>query len=59
LSPSSQLAERLLAHALLCRQVARQSSHEQTAAALEQLAHECVVTAAKASPVAETTARLH
>jgi hypothetical protein len=49
-SPSSQLAERLLAHARLCRQIARQSSNEDTAAELEKLAAECDLAAAKAPP---------
>jgi len=50
MSPSSQLAERLRAHALLCRQIARQSWHVETAAELEHLADECVRIAAVAGP---------
>lgn len=50
MTPSSQLAERLLAHAMLCRQIARQSLNEETAAELEYLADECVRIAAVAGP---------
>ena len=59
MSPSSQLAERLLAHALLCRQGARQSWHEETAAELEKLAAECDLAAAMAPPTVEHSGRLH
>ena len=59
MSPSSQLAERLLAHALLCRQIARQSWHEETAAELEKLAAQCVLAAAKAPPTAEHSGPWH
>lgn len=59
MSPSSQHAERLLAHALLCRQIARQSWHEETAAELEKLAAECDLAAAKAPPIVEQSGRLH
>jgi hypothetical protein len=58
-SPSSKLAERLLAHARLCRQIARQTWNEQTAAELEKLAAECDRAAAKAPPTAEHSGRLH
>ena len=59
MSPSSQLAERLLAHALLCRQIARQSWHEETAAELEKLAAECDFTAAMAPPTADPERSVH
>ena len=59
MSPSSQLAERLLAHALLCRQIARQSWHEETAAELERLAAECDLAAAKALPTAGQHQTVH
>ena len=59
MSPSSQLAQRLLAHALLCRQIARQCLNEETAAELERLAAECDQAAAKAPPSAEQSGRLH
>jgi hypothetical protein len=59
MSPSSQLAERLLAHALLCRQIARQSWHEETAAELERLAAECDLAAAKAPPTAGQHQTVH
>ena len=59
MTPSSQLAERLLAHALLCRQIARQSWHEETAAELEKLAAQCVLAAAKAPPMAGQNQSVH
>ncbi len=59
MSPSSQLAERLLAHALLCRQIARQSWHVETAAELEKLAAQCVLAAAKAPPMAGQNQSVH
>jgi hypothetical protein len=59
MSPSSQLAERLLAHARLCRQIAHQCLNEETAAELEKLADECDLAAAKAPPTVEPSGRLH
>jgi hypothetical protein len=59
MSPFSQLTERLLAHALLCRQIARECRHEATAAELERLADECDRAAAKAPPTSEPSGRLH
>jgi hypothetical protein len=59
MSPSSQLAERLLAHALLCRQIARQSWHEETAAELEKLAAECDLAAAMAPPTISQNRSVH
>jgi hypothetical protein len=44
---SSKIAERLLAHARLCRQIADASWNEETGEKLAQLADECVRTAAK------------
>jgi len=58
MSPSSKLAERLLAHARLCRQIARQSWNEQTAAELEKLAAECDL-AAEQVPASEQSGPLH
>lgn len=59
MTPSSQLAERLLAHALLCRQIARQSWHEETAAELEKLAAECDLAAAMAPPTDDKNQSVH
>jgi len=44
---SSKMAERLLAHARLCRHIAEQSWNEETAQRLDTLAQECVRAAAK------------
>jgi hypothetical protein len=44
---SSKMAERLLAHARLCRQIAEQSWNEETAQRLDTLAQECVRAAAE------------
>lgn len=43
---SSKVAERLLAHARLCRHIAEQSWNEETAHKLGQLAKECTRAAA-------------
>ena len=59
MSPSSQLAERLLAHARLCRQIARQCWNEETAAELEKLAAECDLAAREVPPAAEPSERMH
>jgi len=59
MSPSSQLADRLLAHARLCRQIARQCWNEETAAELEKLAAECDRTAAKAPPTDSQNQSVH
>jgi hypothetical protein len=58
-SPSSKLAERLLAHARLCRQIARQTWNEETAAELEKLAAECDLAAANAPPTVDQSGPLH
>ena len=49
-SQSLKIAERLLAHARLCRQIAEASWSETTAAELERLAAECERAAAEATP---------
>jgi hypothetical protein len=49
-SHSSKIAERLLAHARLYREIAGKSWNEQTAEKLEQLAAECERAAADAGP---------
>lgn len=59
MSPTSQLAERLLAHARLCRQIARECWNEETAAELEKIADECDRAAAKAPPTDEQSGPLH
>lgn len=43
---SAELAERLLAHARLCRHIAEQTGSEETAQKLGNLASECVRAAA-------------
>jgi hypothetical protein len=58
-STSSKLADRLLAHARLCRQIARQSWNEHTAAELERLANECDRAAAQDMPMAPAKRPLH
>jgi hypothetical protein len=58
-SPSSKLAERLRAHARFCRQIARRSWNEETAAELEKLAAECDLAAANAPPTVEQSGPLH
>ncbi len=58
MSPSSQLAERLLAHARLCRQIARRTWNEQTATELEKLADECDLTAERV-PATDQSGTLH
>jgi hypothetical protein len=57
-SPSSKLAERLLAHARLCRQIARQSRNEKTAAELEKLAEDCDRTAEQV-PATDRSGTVH
>jgi len=58
MSPSSQLAECLLAHARLCRQIARECWNEETAAELEKLADECD-RAAELVPATDKSGPLH
>lgn len=50
MSQSSTIAERLLAHAKLCRQIASQCWNEEMADKLEQLAQDCMRAAAEADP---------
>jgi hypothetical protein len=50
MSQSSKIAERLRAHARLCRQIAGQSWDETTAEKLKTMAEECEVAAAKTGP---------
>lgn len=56
---SSTLVERLLAHARLCRQIARQCLNEETAAELEKLADECDRAAATAPRMDKPSGTLH
>jgi hypothetical protein len=56
-SNSSKIAERLRAHARLCRQIAEQSWSEEVAARLGQLADECSRAADAAEPPCETIPR--
>ena len=46
----SAIAERLLAHAHLCEQIARECCNEATAEQLKRLAQECSRTAAQVAP---------
>lgn len=53
----SKIAERLLAHARLCRQIAERTRNEDVAADLDRLADDCTQTAAElSSPVTSGTA---
>ena len=52
-SQASKIAERLLAHARLCRQIARASWDTETAAKLAQLADECTRAAARIEPACD------
>lgn len=52
---SSKMAERLLAHARLCRHIAEQSWNEETARELDTLAQECMRAAAELAPDADTS----
>jgi hypothetical protein len=58
-SQSSKIAERLLAHARLCRQIADATWSETTAAELERLAAECERAAAGAIPDGAQTPPIH
>ena len=51
MSQPSTIAERLLAHARLCREIADATLNEETAAELEQLAEDCVRAARDVEPV--------
>jgi hypothetical protein len=50
MSQPSTIAERLLAHAKLCRQIASECWNEEMAQKLEQLAQDCLRAAAQADP---------
>jgi hypothetical protein len=56
---SSKIAERLLAHARLCRNIADSSWNEAMAGKLERLADECVRAAAAAGLDAAPEGRPH
>jgi hypothetical protein len=56
---SSKIAERLLAHARLCRQIAGASWNEETAKTLAQLADDCARAAAKIEPGRDPNAPIH
>ncbi len=58
-SQSSKIAERLLAHARLCRQIADASWSETTAAELERLAAECERAAGDAKPDSPPNRPIH
>jgi hypothetical protein len=58
-SQSSKIAERLLAHARLCRQIADASLNEETAEKLAQLADKCTRAAAGATTTANATGQAH
>ena len=55
----SKLAERLLAHARLCRQIALESAHEDTRIELERLALECDRAAARTPPDTSPMGTVH
>jgi hypothetical protein len=50
----SAIAQRLLAHAHLCEQIARACCNEVTAAKLKRMAQECSRTAAQVAPERDT-----
>ena len=50
----SAIAERLLAHARLCEQIARDCWNEDTAEKLRRMARDCTLTAAQIAPFRET-----
>lgn len=58
-SHSAKIAERLLAHARLCREIAGASSNEETAEKLKQLAAECTRAAAEIAPGPDGGATVH
>jgi hypothetical protein len=55
--PASKVAERLRAHARLCRQIAHESWNETTAIELTRLADQCIEAADNIEP--EPGSRLH
>jgi hypothetical protein len=58
-SHSAKIAERLLAHARLCRHIAEQSWSEETAHKLDRLANECARAAAELLPDDENDGTRH
>ena len=50
MSQPPAIAERLLAHARLCREIANATFNEETARKLERLAEECLQAACEAEP---------
>jgi hypothetical protein len=50
MSQPSTIAERLLAHARLCREIADATLNEETARKLERLAEDCIQAARDADP---------
>ena len=50
MSQPSTIAERLLAHARLCREIADATLNEETACKLERLAEDCIQAAQDADP---------
>ena len=56
---SSRMAERLLAHARLCRDVAGASCNEDTVEKLAQLAEDCARAAAEITPDLDDGAPVH
>ena len=59
MSQPSKIAERLLAHARLCRQIARESWNEDTAYKLAEMAEECTRAARSCDAMAPVDAPLH
>jgi glycerol-3-phosphate O-acyltransferase len=51
------IAERLLAHARLCEQIARECRNEETADKLRRMAHDCAQAAAQLAPHADPIPR--
>ena len=50
MSQPSTIAERLLAHARICREIADATLNEETASELERLAEDCIQAARDADP---------
>lgn len=59
MSQPSKIAERLLAHARLCRQIARESWNEETACKLAEMADECTRAAENCDAIGPAASRLH
>jgi hypothetical protein len=58
-SHASKVAERLLAHARLCREIAGATWNEETAKKLERLADDCTRAATEIAPAPGGEAPLH